>query len=117
MNPTKNREVAGSIPALAQWVKDLVLLWLWCRPAGTALIRPLAWEPPRATGAALLRQKIKKQKTKKIIIEPNLKRALYNNSKKIGEMDSMHFIVYFSILISMDNLTLVPSDILSLVAK
>ena len=25
---------------------DLELLWLWCRPAATALIGPLAWEPP-----------------------------------------------------------------------
>ena len=25
-NPTKNHEVVGSIPALTQWVKDLVLL-------------------------------------------------------------------------------------------
>ena len=33
---------------------------LWCRPATTALIRPLAWEPPYAKGAAL-------EKTKTII--------------------------------------------------
>ena len=25
MNPTRNHEVVGSIPALAQWVKDLAL--------------------------------------------------------------------------------------------
>ena len=36
---------------------DLALLWLWCRPAATALIGPLAWEPPYATVAALKRQK------------------------------------------------------------
>ena len=41
MNPTRNHEVVGSIPGLDQWVKDSVLLWLWCRPAAVALIRPL----------------------------------------------------------------------------
>ena len=33
-----------------------------CRPAATALIRPLAWEPPYALGAALKSQKAKKKK-------------------------------------------------------
>ena len=32
---------------------DPALLWLWCRPVATALIIPLAWEPPYATGVAL----------------------------------------------------------------
>ena len=39
----------------------LVLLWLWCRPAAAAPIRPLAWEPPYAVGAAFKRQKKKKK--------------------------------------------------------
>ena len=63
---------------LVQWVKDpavamscgvggrrssdLVLLWLWCRPAAVALIQPLAWELTYAVGVAL---KTKKMKTKK----------------------------------------------------
>ena len=41
---------------------DPTLLWLWRRPATTALIRPLAWEPPYAMGAALKRQKKKKKR-------------------------------------------------------
>ena len=39
---------------------DLVLLWLWCRLATVALIRPLAWEPPYAAGVALKPKKKKK---------------------------------------------------------
>ena len=40
---------------------DLVLLWLWPSPAAAASIRPLAWEPPYATGAALKSKQTNKQ--------------------------------------------------------
>ena len=75
-NPTRNHEVVGLTPGLAQWVKDLALpvscgvgyrrcsdpalLWLWHRPAVTAPIGPLAWELPYAVGAALEKPKKKK---------------------------------------------------------
>ena len=38
----------------------------WRRPAATALIRPLAWEPPQAAGAALKRPKEKEKERKKV---------------------------------------------------
>ena len=39
---------------------DLALLWLWRRPMAAALILPLAWEPPYATGVALTKDRKKK---------------------------------------------------------
>ena len=42
------------------------MLWLWQKPAATAPIRPLAWEPPYAAGAALKKAKKTKKKTKPI---------------------------------------------------
>ena len=38
---------------------------LWCRPAATAPIQSLAWEPPYAMGAALNRPKKEKKKKKR----------------------------------------------------
>ena len=42
---------------------DPASLWLWQRPAATALIGPLAWEPPYAAEAA--QEMVKRQKKKK----------------------------------------------------
>ena len=39
---------------------DPALLWLWRRPVATTPIRPLAWEPPHALGAAQEMAKKKK---------------------------------------------------------
>ena len=84
-NLTRNNEVAGSVPALAQWVKgsgiamncsvgcrlgsDPVLLWLWRKRVATALIRSQAWEPPNATGVAKEMTKRPKKKKFKLILK------------------------------------------------
>ena len=47
---------------------DPLLLWLWCRPMATVLIRPLAWESPYAAEAALEKAKRQKKKTTRVRI-------------------------------------------------
>ena len=41
------------------YVADMAQIWHWRRPAAVAPIRPLAWEPLCAMGAALKRTKDK----------------------------------------------------------
>ena len=55
---------------------DPVLLWLWCRLAAEALIRPLAWEPPCAMGAALEMAKKKRKKERKEIGKESSKKEM-----------------------------------------
>ena len=55
---------------------DLVLLWLWCRLVATALIRPLAWEPPYAEGAAKKWEKDKNKQTNKKQNKTEVRRRL-----------------------------------------
>ena len=61
MNPSGIHEDLGSIPALAEWVKDLAWPWLWGRPAAVAPIWYLAWELSHAASVALKRRGKKKR--------------------------------------------------------
>ena len=88
-NLTSIHEDVSLIPDLTQQVKNPTLLWLWYRLAATALIRPLAWELPHATDAALKRKGKKKSytsRTKILVLCSNIQK--YNNCLKIC---IMHF--------------------------
>ena len=59
-------QVARSCGVGHRYGLDLVLLWLWGRPATTALIPPLAWELPYAAGVALQSQNNNNEKDPKL---------------------------------------------------
>ena len=61
---------------------DPVLLWLWCRPAATAPIRPLALGPPYAIGVALEKTKRQKKKKKEVLYPLNSNLNSMNTSKE-----------------------------------
>ena len=60
--------VAMSCSIGHRWSSDSMLLWLWCRPAAAAPIRPPAWELPHASGAVLKKKK-KKQNKKSLLFD------------------------------------------------
>ena len=65
---------------------DLALLWLWRKLAAVVWIGPLAWEPPYASGAALKRQKTKKERKEhsKIYLEMQKNKIVLNKNKASG---------------------------------
>ena len=70
---------------------DSELLRLCCKPAAAALIGPLAWELPYASGAALKKKKKSKQnKTHTHNVKSANTRALLRNQESVVLYNSKH---------------------------
>ena len=66
---------------------DLVLLWLWCKLAASALIRPLAWGTSICHRCGPKNKQTNKQKTYNFICQLNLIKAEKNFfSLKVGSV-------------------------------
>ena len=72
---------------------DLALLWLWCRLAATAPIRPLAGEPPCAVGADLEKAKRPKKKKKK---EREREQEMVNKNETVANSINIPAFLSFS---------------------
>ena len=96
---------------------DLAWLWLWCRPVSTTLIRPLAWKPPCATGAALEKAKKTKKKLSFLLkhscflqwCEVFIAHFLYDPFNLIKEQTSALVSVYLSASQTLASLLFEPS--------
>ena len=64
------------------WIPPL--LWLWRRLGAIAPIRPLAWEPPYAAGAAL--EKVKRQKKEKKTLLLTTALIIKSHIKQVAEL-------------------------------
>ena len=51
---------------------DPQLLWLWCRLADVASIRPLAWEPPYAVGGRPKKRERERERERESKVEEGL---------------------------------------------
>ena len=49
------------------------MLWLWCRPAATVPVGPLAWESTYVAGAALKRPKKKRKEKENTVASKRIK--------------------------------------------
>ena len=74
---------------------DPALLWLWCRPVAMAPIRPLAWEPPYATGEA---QEMAKKRQKKKKGQKKKKEKKRKKKEGFKELSAGTLLVFLNIL-------------------
>ena len=94
---------------------DLALLWLWCRPVATTPIRPLAWESPYATGAAL--KKGKKKKEFYIVVVLNFRSLIHFEFIYLVSIQLPSYAYGYSLLASFVENSVIPCGIISALLK